>query len=425
MALSLAELVERSTHNSVRSWVLLSLLALIVLYNLLTGGYVGAVLGLAIILAVVLPAVAYRSHRTMLAWEVLFVAAGALVARELLRYQPVELLGNYLVIAALALIVAVELYIYTTIEMNRSFAVVFVAMLTVTVATVWNLGQWGLDMAAGTTFIPTNHQLMIELTVATAVGVGAGLLFISYFMQRSTDGSHPSATDPDRGRKPRNQESPELRRRRDPMISDRLGISKRRQGILVRLLQLGLVGMGVYGLVTPDIGLVLTSIFALAITYLPTLLERRYDVPMGIGLSLWITIGVFFHTLGTGFFYGESFWFHNLAHATSGSLIAAIGYASFRAVDEHSSAVRFPPRFMFVLILVFVVSIGVFWEIGEFTTDQFLVTENGEPMIFVQYGLADTMSDLFFDLVGGILVGIWGTASLTSVAAGLRNQMDS
>lgn len=424
MALSLAELVERSKHNTVRSWGLVALLAGIVVYNLLTGGYVGAVLGLAIMLAVVGPAVAYRSHRTMLAWEVLFVAVGALVARELLRYQTVELLGNYLVIAALALVVTVELYVYTPIEMNRSFAVVFVAMLTMTVATIWNLGQWALDLTVGTTFISTNDQLMVELIIATAAGVGAGMLFIAYFMHRSPSGSHPSVTDPDGQRKPQNEESPELRRRRDPMLSDRLGMSKRHQRLIVRLLQAGLAGMGVYGLVAPDIGLVLTSIFALTITFLPSLLEGRYDVPMGVGLTLWITIGVFFHTLGTAFFYGESFWFHNLAHATSGSLIAGIGYASFRAVDEHSSALRFPPQFMFVLIVLFVVSIGVFWEIQEFTTDQLLVTESGKAIVFVQYGLADTLSDLFFDLIGGVLVGIWGTASLTGVAAGLRDQMD-
>lgn len=66
----------------------------------------------------------------------------------------------------------------------------------------------------------------------------------------------------------------------------------------------------------------------------------------------------------------------------------------------------------------------MFWEIQEFATDQLLVTESGKAIVFVQYGLADTLSDLFFDLVGGILVGIWGTASLTGVAAGLRNQMD-
>jgi uncharacterized membrane protein YjdF len=424
MALSLDELVEREKSNCIRSWALVVLIALSIVYNLLTAGYVGAVLGVGVILAVLIPTVAYRSYRTILVWEVLFVAATALITRELLRYQPIELLGNYLVIAAISLIITVELYLYTHIEMNRWFAVVFVAMVTMTVGTVWNLGQWALDLTVGTTFIPGNDQLMIELIAATAAGVAAGFLFIAYFRQRSTNTAHPSVTDPKGEPRPDNEESPELRERRDPMLSDRLSISKRHQRYLVRLLQLGLVAMGVYGLFAPDIGLLLTSLFALTITALPNILEGKYDVPIGVGLTLWITVGVFLHTLGTGYFYGRSFWFHNLAHAISGSLIAAIGYATFRAVDEHTSAVRFPPTFMAVLILLFVVSIGVFWEILEFTTDLLLVTESGEGLVFVQYGLADTMSDLFFDLIGGILVALWGTASLTGVAAGVRNQLD-
>jgi len=424
MALSLEELVQRERSNSLLSWSLVGLIVLLVVYNVLTGGYVGAVLGIGVVLAVLVPTVVYRSYRSMLAWEVLFVAAAALAVREVLRYYPVELFGNYLVIAAISLVITVELYLHTHIEMNRWFAVVFVAMLTMTVGTVWNLGQWTLDLTVGTTFVPTNHRLMIELIVATVAGVGAGILFITYFRRASTDGAHPSATDPEGERKPRNDESPELRRRRDPMLAERLSLSKPVQQSIVRLLQLGLVAMAVYGLLAPDVGLLLTSLFALTVTVLPNLLEGRYDVPMGVGLTLWITVGVFLHTLGTGYFYGRSFWYHNLAHAASGSLIAAIGYATFRAVDEHSSAVRFPPTFMFVLIVLFVVAIGVFWEIMEFLTDLLLVTDSGEGLVFVQYGLADTMSDLLFDVLGAIVVAVWGTASLTGVAAGLRNQFE-
>jgi hypothetical protein len=424
MALSLEELVEREKRNSLASWALLVAICLVVGYNLATGGYAGAVSGSAVVVAVLVPTIVYRSHRSMLAWEVLFVAAAALVARELLRYQPVELFGNYLVIAALSLILTVELYIYTPIEMNRWFAVVFVAMVTMTIGAVWNLGQWTVDITAGTGFIASNDQLMVELITATVAGVGAGLLFTTYFKRRATDGPHPSTNDPAGDQTPDSEESPEMRRQRDPMLADRLSVPRRYQQYLVRSLQLGLVAIAVFGLIAPDIGLTLTSLFALLITVLPNILEWKYDVPIGVGLTLWISLGVFLHTLGTGYLYGDYMWYHNLTHAISGSLIAAIGYASFRAVDEHSAAVRFPSTFMFVLIVLFVVAVGVAWEIGEFLTDQLLVTDSGNGVVLVQYGLADTLTDLLFDFVGGVLVALWGTASLTGVAAGLREQLD-
>jgi len=254
--------------------------------------------------------------------------------------------------------------------------------------------------------------------------VGAGLLFTTYFKRRATDGPHPSTNDPAGDQTPDSEESPEMRRQRDPMLADRLSVPRRYQQYLVRSLQLGLVAIAVFGLIAPDIGLTLTSLFALLITVLPNILEWKYDVPIGVGLTLWISLGVFLHTLGTGYLYGDYMWYHNLTHAISGSLIAAIGYASFRAVDEHSAAVRFPSTFMFVLIVLFVVAVGVAWEIGEFLTDQLLVTNSGNGVVLVQYGLADTLTDLLFDFVGGVLVALWGTASLTGVAAGLREQLD-
>jgi len=424
MALSLTELIEREKSNYIRSWVVLGLIGLVMIFDVLTEGYVGATLGVGVLLAVLVPTVALRSYRMIVVWEVLAVALAALVVRELLRYQPVELFGNYIVIAAISLIVAAELYLYTPIEMNRRFAVLLVALLTMTVATLWNLGQWLFDLAVGTGFLDSNYQLMIELIVATAAGLVGGVFFMLYLKQASAEGRHPSVSESPTKRKPQNQQSVPAEGRRVSQLAARLPVPEAYQRIGVRLLQLSMAALAGYGAVIADFGLVLTGLIALGITFLPSLIQGRYNVPMGVGLTLWITLGVFLHTLGTAFFYGESFWFHNLAHGVSGSLIAGIGYATFRAIDEHSTSVRFPPRFMFVLIVIFVVSAGVAWEIMEFVTDELFVAGDGEGLVFVQYGLADTLTDLLFAVIGSIVVGIWGTNSLLGVAAGVREQMD-
>lgn len=51
-----------------------------------------------------------------------------------------------------------------------------------------------------------------------------------------------------------------------------------------------------------------------------------------------------------------------------------------------------------VLILSFVALIGVLWELWEFSYD-FFISSYPQPL---QQGMADTMGDLFFDLVGGL-----------------------
>ena len=52
-----------------------------------------------------------------------------------------------------------------------------------------------------------------------------------------------------------------------------------------------------------------------------------------------------------------------------------------------------------VLTLGFVALIGVFWEFYEFLRDFYLLT-GGKISVF-QSSFADTVKDLFFDLVGG------------------------
>jgi hypothetical protein len=48
----------------------------------------------------------------------------------------------------------------------------------------------------------------------------------------------------------------------------------------------------------------------------------------------------------------------------------------------------------------------------------------GGTSILTQYGLSDTMLDLLFDALGGLIVAIWGGAYLSDVTAALREKLD-
>ncbi len=191
-------------------------------------------------------------------------------------------------------------------------------------------------------------------------------------------------------------------------------------------MELGLVGILAIGLDRGNVGIVVNSGIALAVTFLPAMLERDYDIPMDAGLTLWITTAVFLHALGTIGPYRDPtlWWWDHVTHALSSSLVAAIGYATTRALDEHTDDVHFPPRFMFVFILLFVIAFGVVWEVIEFGVGGF-ATLLGSDKILTQFGLEDTMKDLLFDTVGGLLVAAWGTAYLSDVVGALTDHFDS
>jgi hypothetical protein len=214
-------------------------------------------------------------------------------------------------------------------------------------------------------------------------------------------------------------------------LRDRLGIDARRQRQVVRAMQLSLVGFVFIGFDRGNPGIVVNAGVALAVTYLPAAFERDYDLPMDAGLTLWITSAVFLHALGTvgvpgtglDNFYQTLGWWDHLTHTLSSSVVAAAGYATVRAVDEHTDAVRLPPRFTFVFVLLFTLAFGVVWEVLEFVLAE-AATLVGGASVLTQYGLSDTMLDLVFDAVGGLVVAVWGTAYLTDVAGALSARLD-
>jgi hypothetical protein len=205
-------------------------------------------------------------------------------------------------------------------------------------------------------------------------------------------------------------------------VRDRIGLSDDQQRRVSRVLQLGLVGLVFIGLDRVNPGIIVNAGLGLAITYLPALLERDYHIQMDPGLTLWITTAVFLHALGTvGLpgteysFYTNVWWWDHLTHMLSATIVAAAGYTAARAFDVHSDAVDLPRVFMFVFILLFVIAFGVFWEVIEFAVSG-LADLLGNESVLTQYGLGDTLMDLVFDTIGGVIVATWGTAHLSHIA---------
>ncbi|WP_049907003.1 hypothetical protein [Halovivax asiaticus] len=206
--------------------------------------------------------------------------------------------------------------------------------------------------------------------------------------------------------------------------------SQRRQRQLTYLMELSLVGMFFIGIDRGDVGILINTGVAIAVTQLPPILRRDYDIPMDPRLTLWITSAVFLHALGTvgqpgasATFYSQTWWWDHLTHALSASVVAAVGYATVRALHEHAEGIHFPDKFISVFILLFVLAFGVLWEVLEFTI-ALAAEQFGIEAVLTQYGLEDTMLDLVFNSIGGLLVALWGGVYLSDVVSALRGRFE-
>ena len=213
-------------------------------------------------------------------------------------------------------------------------------------------------------------------------------------------------------------------------LRDVLGISDRRQEQATRAMELAMVGIFAIGLERGSLGIMVNAAAALVVTELPAVLERDYNLPMDAGLTLWITTAVFLHAVGTvGIpgseysFYQGLWWWDHLTHALSASVIAAVGYTTVRALDRHSASVHLPPKFVFVFILLFTIAFGVLWEVLEFAISG-VAALVGVGSVLTQYGLEDTMKDLIFNTLGGVLVALWGSTYLSDMVGAVATKFE-
>ncbi|WP_049972445.1 hypothetical protein [Haladaptatus cibarius] len=397
-------------RNALLAWILVASMAVAVLASALRGDYLWAGFGVASILLALIPVFAFRRSTAMVPWESLLAVALGLISVPVGSLLP-RSIATFVAVAGLALVVAVELDSFTAVELSPFFAVLFVVVATMASAGLWAVVQWTADGMLGTQNLSSLNDVMWSLLAATGAGIVAGVLFAVYFRRADTArfGFRPAD-----GRA-RTEDTTAVG------ATEGWNLSETRQRQVVRAFQLVLVGVLLFGLFEVNVGIIVNTAVALALTEVPALLERNYGLPMDTRLTLWIVVPVFLHAIGTvGLYQSIGLW-DQLTHALSSSVVAAAGYTVVRALDVHADSIYLPKEFMFVFILLFTLAFGVLWELLEFGLDG-VASMTGTESVLAQYSLGNTMLDLVFDTVGGVVVALWGARYLSHVSDALASE---
>jgi len=413
---------DHARRNARLAWPIVGLLALAAVWLGLEGSYRWfSFTGMAAVL-IVLPAVLRSDPRAVPPWELLGLTAVPVVDAAVLGGTVVSPVATYLAVATVALIVAVDLHTFTDVRMNRAFAVGFVVIATLAVAATWNVALWLADVAVGTEYLVGDHTeaaanraMMIDFLYAAVAGLLAGLLFTAYLRVRSIGRIDWAAVD---------QESTADAPDPPPtLVRGRFDVPEHTARRISRTFQVALAVLLVYGLLVRDVPTITNASIALGVTFLPTVLERNYRVPIEPELVVWVALAAILHTLGSAGLYDFLPVWDSLTHALSASLVAATGYTAVRAIDLYSDAVYLPPKTTFAFILVFGLAVGVVWELAEFAVDQ-ASRRLGLEAALAQHGATDTVTDLLFDLLGAVAAAALGAAYLTESSRQLADRLD-
>ena len=118
------------------------------------------------------------------------------------------------------------------------------------------------------------------------------------------------------------------------------------------------------------------------------------------------------------FYYSVPHW-DTILHIFSGSALGALGFSIVNLLNKSETVTySLSPGFVALFAFLFSLSLGVLWEIYEFSMDYFLHTnmqkyalESGE-LLAGQAAILDTMKDLIVDTLGAFVMSTIGYISL-------------
>lgn len=182
-------------------------------------------------------------------------------------------------------------------------------------------------------------------------------------------------------------------------------------------------------------------VMMLGVMAIPKQLKERWDFEIPIYLeSSFLVFAFCGFILGDVFdFYGQVPIWDAILHSLSGVLLAYVGLVIIRYfVKNEDIQVSLSPLFVSVAVVLFSLSIGAVWEVGEYLCDEYLGTNTqqymqstdgtliGEKDVPLQGhdALRDTMEDLMLDLGGACFVVLieYGNIKRKYISAKKSNQ---
>ncbi len=169
------------------------------------------------------------------------------------------------------------------------------------------------------------------------------------------------------------------------------------------LLKIVLLGATIYAAVLQDYFYIFSGCIALLASFMPAILERRWQLVLPSEVDLIITAFICVHfILGelSGYYYRFN-WFDLILHSYSGFMLGLVGFL-WAYILFYTSRLQAKPLFIVVFAVSLAMAIGGVWEIFEYGMDKTF----GFNM--QKSGLDDTMSDLIVDFIGAIVIGAFG-----------------
>jgi len=165
-----------------------------------------------------------------------------------------------------------------------------------------------------------------------------------------------------------------------------------------------LVGLNVlYAVAIGDPGGISVGIVMFVMGMIPYIITKYAKIKFPWFIYFLISLAILIHLSGyiQGRYYNIPNW-DNLAHLVSGCIVSLLGFLAILFWDKIRNF-HLDAMFIALFTVAFGMIMEYLWEIYEFTVDTFFGGSLAGPM---QANNADTMTDMIYVLISGVIVGL-------------------
>lgn len=192
------------------------------------------------------------------------------------------------------------------------------------------------------------------------------------------------------------------------------GNSASRRLRLVRLVQVGIVGVLLEGLRRRHPGVTANGLAALLFAATPRYLESAWGVSLRPWQRLWVAASSLVHALGMLGPYDRVWWWDHVTHTLTGVVVAGATDVVYRAERGLPGRSTLPFRSRASAVVAVTLGFGLLWEVVEYATHA-AADRLGFQLVLIHYGRRDTVVDLVFDLLAAGVVIRYGESALSNV----------
>ncbi|MBS3782398.1 MAG: hypothetical protein KGY68_07325 [Candidatus Thermoplasmatota archaeon] len=282
---------------------------------------------------------------------------------------------------------------HTELEANLYFSSFFIFLFTLSAGAILGIVRFFSDRYLNTTFLSSNYHLMNEILVLILFGILGMLIYIFYLNINSLINKDESIIE-----EAKSEFILSIKYFKSHFLKflNLYFWNEKKRSLLIssKIFQIGILFFVFFNLVIENFWGFPVALISFILSVFTPIYSRFLNVKISPSFQFWISATLFLYSAGESLRFQQIFgWWNPFTHFIGGIIVGTLVIIYLFYLDDVFDNLNIPIIMIPILVLTFILSISVLWEVFEFLVDSFFGTS-------LQPSLQNTVYDMIANTIG-------------------------